>query len=132
VLILADIDNIYMRLFELDSAKADVNLEKHGVDFIEAAMVFDDDLAYVGPDEAHSIEPGDTEPRNAKVTVNMYLDGDIVQFFKNRAKRPGSAKYQTQINNALRDWMNLNQDEVFDSALIDAIAKQVERRLAER
>src|SRR5258708_5486735 len=74
------------------------------------------------------IEPGDTDPRNAKVTVNMYLDGDIVQFFKNRAKRPGSAKYQTQINNALRDWMNLNQDEVFDSSLIDAIAKQVERR----
>ena len=78
------------------------------------------------------IEPGDTDLRNAKVQINMFLDGDIVQFFKDRAKQPGSAKYQTQINSALREYMNLNQSEVYDSPLIDAIAKQVERRIAER
>ena len=44
-----------MQSFEWDSNKADANLEKHGVDFTEAATVFDDDLAFVGPDEAHSI-----------------------------------------------------------------------------
>lgn len=44
-----------MQLFEWDSAKADANSEKHGVDFTEAATVFDDDLAYVGLDEAHSV-----------------------------------------------------------------------------
>ena len=42
------------------------------------------------------------EPRNIKVRVNMYLDLDVVDFFKKRALEPGAAPYQTQINAELR------------------------------
>jgi uncharacterized DUF497 family protein len=36
--------------FEWDPAKAASNLRKHGVDFTDAATVFDDDLAITIPD----------------------------------------------------------------------------------
>lgn len=44
----------------------------------------------------------DVEKAVVKVRVNIYLDRDIVDYFKDRAKSPHAAKYQTQINNALR------------------------------
>lgn len=45
------------------------------------------------------------ESRNVKIRINIYLDGDIVQFFKKRAEAPNAAPYQTQINAALRTFM---------------------------
>lgn len=51
---------------------------------------------------AGRIKSGDTDPRNCKVRVTMYLDADIVEHFKQRATDPDAAGYQTQINNALR------------------------------
>ena len=41
--------------FEWHSAKAQSNLEKHGVSFDEAATVFDDPLQVHYPDNRHSI-----------------------------------------------------------------------------
>ncbi|MCY7317434.1 MAG: BrnT family toxin [Ramlibacter sp.] len=41
--------------FEWDSGKAAGNLNKHGVNFDEAATVFLDQLAVSGPDPDHSI-----------------------------------------------------------------------------
>ena len=40
--------------FAWDSTKAAANLQKHRVDFREAATVFDDPLLTTFPDEAHS------------------------------------------------------------------------------
>jgi uncharacterized DUF497 family protein len=40
--------------FQWDSQKAARNAQKHGVSFIEAATVFQDPLAYIFDDEAHS------------------------------------------------------------------------------
>jgi len=67
-----------------------------------------------------------------KVRVNIYLDLDIVNFFKARAKSRDAARYQTQINNALRTYIDhLNQSTemaaslVKDNAFIAAIAKRV-------
>jgi uncharacterized protein len=42
--------------FEWDELKAATNLEKHGVSFIEAKIVFAYDLAVVLDDEAHSVD----------------------------------------------------------------------------
>jgi len=42
------------------------------------------------------------EQRKTKVRVNMYLDLEIVEFFKELARKPGAAAYQTQINSVLR------------------------------
>ncbi len=52
--------------------------------------------------ERHELPREAFEPRNIKVRVNMYLDLDVVEFFKKRAVEPGSAPYQTQINAELR------------------------------
>ena len=40
--------------FEWDSKKAELNLEKHGVSFEEAATAFGDTLSVTIPDPAHS------------------------------------------------------------------------------
>jgi uncharacterized DUF497 family protein len=41
-------------VFAWDPRKATANVEKHGVDFREAATVFDDPLSTTFPDGAHS------------------------------------------------------------------------------
>jgi uncharacterized DUF497 family protein len=40
--------------FEWDPRKADINLRKHGVSFMEAGTVFGDELAITVPDPDHS------------------------------------------------------------------------------
>lgn len=42
--------------FEGDESKAVANLKKHGVSFEEAKTVFDNPLALIFDDEAHSVE----------------------------------------------------------------------------
>lgn len=41
--------------FEWDESKATANLDKHGVSFEEAKTVFDNPLAVIFDDEAHSV-----------------------------------------------------------------------------
>lgn len=41
----------------------------------------------------------------SKVKVSIYLDSDVVQYFRGRADRPDAAPYQTQINSELRKVM---------------------------
>lgn len=43
--------------------------------------------------------------KGSKVKVSIYLDGDVVTYFRNRAEQPNAAPYQTQINNELRKIM---------------------------
>ncbi len=45
------------------------------------------------------------EPSDAKVKISMYLDGDVLEYFRKRAEQPNAAPYQTQINNELRKVM---------------------------
>ncbi|MDD2652879.1 MAG: BrnT family toxin [Sulfurimonas sp.] len=40
--------------FEWDLAKASSNIKKHGISFVEAKTVFDDDFARLIPDPDHS------------------------------------------------------------------------------
>lgn len=40
-----------------------------------------------------------------KVKVSIYLDSDIVHYFRGRADQPNAAPYQTQINGELRKVM---------------------------
>ena len=42
--------------FEWDEAKAESNLQKHGVEFSEAMTVFADPLSLAGYDPMHSVE----------------------------------------------------------------------------
>src|SRR5258708_33277082 len=78
----------------------------------------------------HFATAEETMPRNCKVRVTMYLDGDIVEHFKARAARPDAAGYQTQINSALRASMENDSSEagyervVKDDRLLGAVPKR--------
>lgn len=43
-----------------------------------------------------------TDRRDQKIKISIYLDADILDFFKELAAGPNAAPYQTQINNELR------------------------------
>jgi uncharacterized protein (DUF4415 family) len=80
----------------------------------------------------HVAEPGDTDLKNCKVRVTMYVDADIVEWFKKRASAPDAAAYQTQINSALRRHIEHNGKELSastqllnDDRFIKAVAKRV-------
>lgn len=67
----------------------------------------------------------------------MYLDADVLEYFKNRAARPHAAPYQTQINHELRALMEGNgraahQSLVDDEQFIAAVAERVKERTARR
>ena len=42
-----------------------------------------------------------TDRRDQKIKISIYLDADILDFFKELAAKPNTAPYQTQINNEL-------------------------------
>lgn len=52
------------------------------------------------------------KPRDAKVKISLYIDGDILEYFRQRAEPPEAAPYQTQINNELRRVMENDSREV--------------------
>jgi len=64
----------------------------------------------------------------------MYLDADIVEHFKQRAAAPNAAPYQSQINNALRQFLARGKPQadyaqlVHDDRFIEAVARRVEKR----
>ena len=43
-----------------------------------------------------------TKRKDSKTKISLYIDGDILEYFRQRAESPNSAPYQTQINNELR------------------------------
>lgn len=51
------------------------------------------------------------EPSDAKVKMSMYLDGDVLEYFRKRAEQPNAAPYQTQLNNELRKVMESGSTE---------------------
>lgn len=57
-----------------------------------------------------------TDLKNCKVKVSMYLDADILQYFRARAEAPNAAPYQTQINNELRRIMENDSRELHSIA----------------
>ena len=61
--------------------------------------------------------------KDSKVRVNICLDGDIVEHFRQRAESPHSAPYQTQINSELRAIME--RDLANEKKEIDSTAKKL-------
>lgn len=86
----------------------------------------------------HNIKPGeiDTSSKNTKIAISIRLDGDILEYFKKCAESPGSAAYQTLINEALREHMERKRTTlssereqlINDDAFIDAIATRIKQK----
>jgi uncharacterized protein (DUF4415 family) len=87
-------------------------------------------------------EPGaTTDPRRTKIRVTLYLDKDVLYYFKDRAAQPNAAPYQTQINQELRtimerdtapaltvDYMQLIQNKTFIAAIAEKVQEYTVNR----
>lgn len=86
------------------------------------------------PRGSFKTKPGETDPRNCKVKVTMYIDADVLEYFKTRAEQPNAAPYQTQINNELRKVMESRSNETSrtgdeilnDKKFLKALKKKLE------
>lgn len=81
----------------------------------------------------HVTQPGEVKLSDCKVKVTMYLDADVLEYFKARAGAPNAAPYQTQINSELRAVMENSAGTSYDALLsderfIEAVAEKVRRR----
>ena len=77
--------------------------------------------------------------RHTKVRITIMLDLDVLKFFKARAAKPGAGPYQTQINTALREYIEGQkasgkargpEDERFISRLAERVAEYVVQKQA--
>ena len=68
--------------------------------------------------------------RHTKIRITIMLDQDLLQFFKEGAAQQGAQPYQTQINQALREYVsgrrypesgNLLKDEGFIARLAERV-----------
>ena len=60
--------------------------------------------------------------KDSKLKISLYVDSDILAYFRIRAEQPNAAPYQTQINNELRRIMeadSLGTDKIERSVLED-------------
>jgi uncharacterized protein YqgV (UPF0045/DUF77 family) len=71
----------------------------------------------------------DMHPRHTKVRVNIYLDQDIVEYFKKRAAKPHTQPYQTQINAELRKIMERERPADIDERMVERVAERVLEKL---
>lgn len=78
---------------------------------------------------------GATDPKNCKVKITMYIDVDVLEYFKRRAEQPNAAPYQTQINNELRKVMEngsketatVERDILNDKKFLKALKNKLEQ-----
>ncbi len=68
-----------------------------------------------------------------KIKVSIYLDGEVVDYFRTRAEQSNAAPYQTQINNELRKVMEnssveamVEKDILNDKKFLKALKKKLE------
>ncbi len=80
------------------------------------------------------------KPSEAKIKITLFVDGDVLIHFKQRAENEHSAPYQTQINAELRKIMESEQsNELIETAknivsdnVIERLADKIAERLNER
>lgn len=58
------------------------------------------------PEFKAEVQQANLLKKHAKVRINIMLDEDIIDFFKAQSQSPNAAKYQTQINNVLRRFID--------------------------
>lgn len=92
------------------------------------------DMLPVGTHKFRRSQWAEKLKKSKKVKVSIYLDGEVLDYFKDRAEQPNAAPYQTQINNELRKVMesganeaSLTGDEMLnDKKFLKALKKKLE------
>jgi len=81
-----------------------------------------------------------TIPNEAKIKITIYLDADVLSFFKKRAEESRAAPYQTQINAELRKVMESEESDetnqlahaIADDETIDRLANVLAEKLRDK
>ena len=91
-------------------------------DEMKARGIDEDAIPSVGKHTFHR-RTRTINPREAKIKMTMFIDGDILQHFKKRAENANAAPYQTQINQELRAIMK--RDLANEKDKIDEVAEKL-------
>lgn len=97
---------------------------------VSDTLVFDPKKLKRLPRGSFLTKAGETAARNTKVRISILIDLDVLNFFKERAAKPGALAYQTQMNQVLRAQMEgretVNADTLAqDERFIQAVAHRV-------
>jgi len=65
-----------------------------------------------------------TPPGKSRITIR--LDNDILDWFRNQVNRSGGGNYQTLINNALRKYIE-QQEEPLEEVLRRVVREEIQR-----
>jgi len=71
----------------------------------------------------HVLKPSDSVIVNGKTRVTMYLDADVIEFFRKRGSR-----YQTEINHVLRQLVE--REQYAQELISDEVVNKLAGRLA--
>ena len=75
--------------------------------------------------------PHDQLARHTKERITIFIDLDILNFFRVRASERGKPPYQTQINQALREYMEGSGPPGKGSRADDELISRLAERVAE-
>jgi uncharacterized protein (DUF4415 family) len=75
--------------------------------------------------------PPDQLDRRTKERITIFIDLDVLTFFRARAATRGKPPYQTQINQTLREYMEGTQPPDKDSFNDDKLISHLAERVAE-
>jgi len=89
------------------------------------------DLSGAKRGKLRDLPPIDQIDRYTKVRITIFIDNDILKFFKARAIKRGKPPYQTQINQALREYMEGLQPPAKNSRADDTLISHLAERIAE-
>ena len=105
----------------LTSETMNVEYTEQDVQEMREQGITEDELPHVG---LHKFRRSrfTAKRRDQKIKISIYLDADVLDFFKEQAAQPNSAPYQTQINNELRNVMEHRrqmQNEVVTTTMLE-------------
>ncbi|MCC6328319.1 MAG: BrnA antitoxin family protein [Acidobacteria bacterium] len=109
-----------------------VSDEDHKADL--ASGLTEDEVMKPGTYKARRSPWAERLKNSKKVKVSIYLDSEVVEYFRGRAEQPNAAPYQTQINNELRKVMGnrsadaptVERDVLNDKKFLKALKKKLE------
>jgi len=67
------------------------------------------------------------KPSRAKERITIRLDEDILDWFRSAAHNSGGGSYQTMINNALRQFIELKEAEPIEETLRRVLREELPR-----
>ncbi len=94
----------------------------------------DDEVMKPGPYQVRR-SPWAAKLKNSKrIKVSIYLEDEVITYFRQRAEQPNAAPYQTQINNELRKIMeadsigktSLDRSLLEDTEFLKALKEKLE------